>query len=93
MDHLLVHATPSRIVAMRAHGEILVSEFTPNADHFDAFGFVGVNEKVIVHLNRPAEFDNTAAMPAMVHAYSHPTRLSMRSRVIRITSGRMYRNE
>jgi hypothetical protein len=43
MDHLLAHATATRIALMRTHVKILIRELTPDADHFDPFGFVGVD--------------------------------------------------
>ena len=49
MDHLLVHAAATRIALVRAHVKILIRELTPDADHFDPFGFVGLDEKIVFH--------------------------------------------
>jgi hypothetical protein len=43
MDHVLVRAAAARITLVRAHVKILIAELTPDADHFDPFGFVGVD--------------------------------------------------
>ena len=52
VHHLLVHATSSKIALARAYREILVVEFTPDADHFEAFSVIGVDEKVVFHVSR-----------------------------------------
>jgi hypothetical protein len=49
MDHLLVHAAASRIRLVWAHVKILIPELTPDADHFDPFGFVGLDQKIVFH--------------------------------------------
>jgi hypothetical protein len=49
MDHLLVHTAASRIILERAHVKILIRELTPDTDHFDAFGFVCLNQEIVSH--------------------------------------------
>ena len=38
VDHVLVNATPTRIVLLRAHGEIVVAELAPYAENLQALG-------------------------------------------------------
>ncbi len=49
MDHLLVHAAATRIALVRAHVKILIAELTPDADYFDPFGFIGLDQKIVFH--------------------------------------------
>src|ERR1041385_1663422 len=49
MDHLLVHTAATRIALVRAHVKILIRELTPDADHFDPFGFVSLDQKLVFH--------------------------------------------
>src|SRR5258705_4293048 len=54
VHHLFAHAAPSRIPRAWPHRKILVAEFTPNAYHFHALGFVRFNQEVICHKRHPS---------------------------------------
>src|SRR5687768_11089468 len=49
MDHLLVHTAATRIALVRTYVKILIRELTPDADHFDPFRLVGLDEKIVFH--------------------------------------------
>jgi hypothetical protein len=50
VHHLLVHTAPSNVAWARAHRKIVICELTPDADHFDPFGVVSLDQKLVWHL-------------------------------------------
>src|SRR5919108_5551428 len=53
MHHLLVNTAPARVAWPRAHREIFVAEFAPDAQNLDALGFVGLNQEFEFHWRLP----------------------------------------
>jgi hypothetical protein len=49
VDHVLAHAPAARVGEMRARGQVLVLKHGPHAEHFQAFGFVGIDQELIAH--------------------------------------------
>ena len=49
VHHVLVHTAPASIGRVGAHGQILVSEHAPGANHLDALGLVSLNQKLVSH--------------------------------------------
>jgi hypothetical protein len=49
MDHLLSYAASSGVIGPGAHREVVVREFAPDADHLDAFRFIGFYQEVVFH--------------------------------------------
>jgi hypothetical protein len=49
MNHVFMDAPAPRIAGTRAEEQILVQEFTPDADHLEPFGGIGLDQEVVNH--------------------------------------------
>ena len=49
VNHLFMYAPAPGVLRVRAGGEFLVLEHTPDTQHLDALCFVGVHDKPISH--------------------------------------------
>jgi erythrin-vacuolar iron transport family protein len=51
VHHLLPHASAAAVDCMGPGRKILIAEHTPNTDHFEPLGFVGVHQELIAHFS------------------------------------------
>ena len=49
VDHMLMDAPPTLVGSGGPHRQVLICELAPDTQHFQTFGIVGVNQKVVSH--------------------------------------------
>ena len=49
VDHMLMNAPPTLVGTGGPHRQVLICELAPDTQHFQTFGIVGVNQKVVSH--------------------------------------------